>query len=115
MPSFPSVKERDKHIRRHYTETNEFGVGCADEYVALAEAFSDGPWPAGVEDRARTDTKIQRYLDSCGWYAVVLGDRSALLTFHVLHPAGTTGVLRTHRFTTNREFADKDLIGQARP
>jgi hypothetical protein len=112
MPSFPSQAEEKKHIRRHYLDANEFGVNCADEYVRLAEAFSDGPWPAGVEDRQRVDLRHVRFLESCGWYAALRPDRSVLLTFHVLYPAGTPNAFRPHSCGTNREYVELDIAGQ---
>jgi hypothetical protein len=119
VPSFPSAKEERKHIRKHFGELNEFGVSCADEYLALAYAFSEAEdWPMGLQECQRTcDHKFGRFVDEFGWFAVVREDRSELLTFHVLHPLGAFGipVKRTHPYATNSEYFDLDCICQARP
>lgn len=119
MPSFPSTNEERKHIRKHFAILNEFGVSCEAEYLALAYAFSEADdWPDRLEECRRTcDNKFGRFVEPLGWFAVVREDRSELLTFHVLHPAGSAGVpvMRTHPFATNREYFDLDCICRARP
>jgi hypothetical protein len=110
VPGFPSPGEERRHIRRHFIDQNEFGVASAGEYVALAFAFSEADdWPIGLEECRRVcDKKFARFVEACGWFAVMREDRSQLLTFHVLQPAGTPGALRPHSYTTNREYVFKD-------
>ena len=118
MPRFPSAKEERKHYRKHFIAVNEFGVGSAAEYLALAFAFSEADdWPVGLQECKRTcDNKFARFIETLGWFAVVREDRSELLTFYVLHPAGTLGLPLnyTHTFATNREYFDRDCICTAR-
>lgn len=112
MPiGFPSDKELRKHTRRHWSE---FGLAHAADYngyLGLAQAFCDGPCPADAEECVRVrDAKIDRFRELTAEFAVLMSDRSFILTFHILHPLGTIGVPveHTHSYGTNREYYEVD-------
>ena len=110
MPlNFPSAKELRKHARRHWREFNLRDETCLQEYLDLACVFCDGPCPADVQECIRTcDTFVDRFRDSTGEFAVMMPNRTAILTFHVLYPLGTIGVERTHGFPSNQAYYDAD-------
>jgi hypothetical protein len=106
MPiSFPSAKELRKHTIRHWQEFNLAGGHAEAEYLALARSFCDGQCPAGAEECIRTcDIKIDRFCEQTGRFAVLMPDRSLMLTFHLLHPVGSSGIPaeRTHPYRWRR-------------
>lgn len=109
--NFPSAKELRKHTKKHWREFDLANETAVTEYLALARAFCDGPCPLGTDECTRTcDTKIDRFREPRGEFAVLMPDRSVILTFHILHPRGTVGVQieRTHRFDTNRQYFEAD-------
>jgi hypothetical protein len=112
MPiSFPSHKELRKHTRRHWQEFGLASEYALTEYLTLARDFCDGLCPVGVEECERTcDNKIDRFCEVTARFAIFMPDRSAIITFHILHPAGTHGVPveRTHSFSTNRQYYEAD-------
>ena len=114
MPlDFPSPKELRKHTKRHWQEFNLSDEFACAEYLALARAFCTGTCPIGTDECIRTcDTKVGRFCDMNGQFAVMMPDRTIILTFHVLHPRVAVGVPieRTHRFDTNREYFDADCV-----
>jgi hypothetical protein len=111
VANFQSVKQLRRHARRHATECRAVDE---NEYVARASALCDGPCPPDTVECERncpddTDAKRIRFRDATGEYVIVLRDQPAVLvTYYILHPIGTVGVLRTHQFATNREFFDAD-------
>lgn len=110
MPlDFPSPKELRKHTSRHWQECGLANQNCEAEYLALARAFCDCPCPVDVDECTRTcDNKVDRFREVSGEFAVMMPGRTAILTYHILYPSGTHGVLRTHQFNTNREYYEAD-------
>lgn len=112
MPlNFPSEKELRKHTRRHWREFNLGDENAQMDYLALARAFCEGPCPIGTDECIRTcDTMVDRFREASGEFSVMMPNRAAILTYHILHPFGTFGVPieRTHRFSTNREYYEAD-------
>ena len=110
--NFPSPKELRKHTRRHWAE---FGLASEHDqvgYLALAVAFCGGACPNDAEEcvREKCDNMIDRFREISGEFAVLMPDRSAIVTYHILHPIQTVGVpvQRTHRYATNREYFNAD-------
>lgn len=112
MPlAFPSPKELRKHTKRHWRECGLANENCEAEYLALARNFCEGPCPADVDECIRTcDNMVDRFREASGEFAVMMSGRTAILTYHVLYPLGTLGVLRTHQFATNREYYEADCV-----
>jgi len=112
MPiTFPSEKELRKHTKRHWQEFNLAHEQDHAGYLALARIFCEGACPANTDECIRTcDTKIDRYCDASAEFAVLMPDRSWVLTFHILHPNGAPGIPieRTHGFATNRQYFEAD-------
>ena|SRR5271166_87373 len=110
MPlDFPSAKELRKHTKKHWQEFNLVDEYAENDYLALARAFCADPIPNGAEECVRTcDSRIDRFRDVTGEFAVLMPMRTFILTYHILHPSGTVGASRTHRFRTNREYFQAD-------
>lgn len=110
MPlDFPSPKELRKHTKRHWQEFNLTDENAQAEYLALARAFCEGPCPADVDECIRTcDNCVDRFKEASGEFSVMMPNRTAILTYHILYPLGTMGVQRTHQFATNREYYEAD-------
>lgn len=112
MPlNFPSEKELRKHTRRHWQELNLPNNVATNDYLALARTFCEGDCPEGTDECTRTcDNKIDRFCDATAYFAVMMPNRTAIITFHVLHPAGTVGITpnKMHAFATNREYFEAD-------
>src|SRR5260370_30366175 len=114
MPlDFPSPKELRKHTKRHWRECNLLNENCEAEYLALARAFCEGLCPIGTDECIRTcDTMVDRFCEASGEFSVMMPNRTAILTYHILYPFGTfvVPIERTHAFATNRQYYEADCV-----
>jgi hypothetical protein len=110
MPlDFPSPKELRKHTKRHWKEFQLVDENAEADYLALARAFCEGDLPVGTDECTRTcDNMVDRFREASGEFSVMMPNRTAIVTYHILVPFGTIGAQRTHQFNTNREYYEAD-------